>query len=88
MQMTHCFQLLAHVQAYTLVLCKLTNQTFIQILQPAIKRGWTLTGGEWFETFPEGDNTSDRHAVAVTKLNSYEVVGRLLENFVLSYDIS
>lgn len=42
-----------------------------------MKRCWILTIGEQFETFPEEDNNSDRHAVAVTTLNSQEVVGHL-----------
>ena len=49
---------------------------FIQVLHQATKQGWA-TAREQLETFPEEDNASDRHAVAVTKLNSYEVVGHL-----------
>ena len=74
-QMTYRFQLLLHVQPYTLVLCKLTNLTFIQVLHQAIKWGWTPTAREQLETFPEEDNTSDRHTVAIT--NSHEVVSHL-----------
>lgn len=42
-----------------------------------MKRGWIPTVGEQLRMFPEEDNSSDRHAVAVTRLNSQEVVGHL-----------